>query len=138
MHIQKAQVPKKVLNSVAAKYPRADLTEFLSGSDAGQKVYIVRLKTTDNQKVQLVLAADGKLLAEQMAIPEKSAPPAVRASLSTSQYSGAKVLSVEKITELDKPSTYEFVVDEHGQQHALLYSPRGDLQKDTAAKPAAK
>jgi hypothetical protein len=133
--IRKSDVPNIVLAAVTAKYPKADMTGFAQEEEAGKTVYEVQFKVSGT-RTDLIVSREGKILTEEKTISMKELPDVVRQGLSTSRYSKARVLKIEKVTESDKEEapTYELLVEHDRKKNELVFSSTGELTKEEAKK----
>lgn len=137
--IKKPEVPKAVLASAAARYPKAEMTGFAQEEEAGQTVFEVRLKEA-GARTDIVISREGKLLTEEKAISMKELPDAVRQSLSTWRHAKAKVVKIERVTKFDKPeaTTFEILVQSGKQKYELVFSSKGDLTTEETKSGGAE
>ena len=128
--IDKAQVPKPVIDAAMAKYPKGNLVAFEEANEAGKTSFEIKIEL-ETWKTELILSPDGKILAEEMQISAKELPDAVAKALAASKFAKAKVRKMERVVESDKPEapTYEIVVEEGSSKHELVFSGAGVLMR---------
>jgi hypothetical protein len=131
----KSEVPKAVLDAVAAKHPRSKLIGFSEEREGGKAVYEVTLETVSG-RLEAIVSPEGRILTEEQTIAIKDLPEPVRKGLAGSRHAKARVLRVERVTDSRKPKqpTYEILLEATGkaQRHELVFSSAGKLIKDEA------
>jgi Putative beta-lactamase-inhibitor-like, PepSY-like len=102
-------VPKAVLDSVKAKFPRGELTGAVKESEDGKTTYEIALKD-GGRAVDLAATADGKITEIETTIDAKALPAKVTSALGT-KYPKATIKKAEEIVEIkDGKETKSFEV----------------------------
>ena len=129
--IQRADVPKPVLEAVEAKYPNAKLTHFAKEVESGKTLYEV-VVDADTGHAEVSVSPEGKVVSEETTIAAKDLPEAVQNGLAASRYGKAKVLRVERVTAAARPgvTTFELMVEQAGKKHELAFNQTGKLTRD--------
>jgi hypothetical protein len=127
--ITKLEVPRAVLDATAARYPNADMTNFAREEESGKTTFEVQLKV-NGARIEIDVSPEGKILSEERTISIKELPDAVRSGLAASRYSSARVLRIEKVTDVDgaQAPTYELLV-QGAKRYELVFSSTGQLTK---------
>jgi len=128
--VKQADVPKPVLAAVQAKYPNAKLEHFAKEVEDGKTLYEVVLDV-GSAHTEVSVSPEGKIVSEETTISVKDLPEAVRNGLAGSRYGKAKVLRVERVTEVAKPgvTTFELMVEQAGKKHELAFDGAGKLTR---------
>ena len=88
-------VPKAVLDSIKAKFPRAELTEATKETEDGKTTYEIALKD-GGRAVELAATADGKITEIETTIDAKALPAQVTTALEA-KYPIATIKKAEEI-----------------------------------------
>lgn len=128
-----------VLASISAKYPSASMKAFEKEVEEGQTRYEVQV-VADGRTSDILVAPDGKLLIEETTIQAEDLPAAVSRSLASSRYGKAKVIRIERVTDLQASGapTFEIVVDDAGKHRELTFDSTGALKSHEPKKPGDK
>ena len=132
--ITREQVPAVVLDAAATRYPKARLLRFVEATSGGKTNYELTLQL-DGKQSDLVVSADGKLVALETVIAVKALPDAVRKALAASKYGKGKVRRVELIEDLSTPGappSIEIDVEVGGKGYELTFDNTGALLKAEA------
>ena len=128
--LDKAAMPPKVLEAVAARYPGANMTRFEREDEDGRTVFEVKVDGPAGP-VELEFTPDAALLVEELTLAAKDLPEAVTRALAASPYAAAEIQRVEKVIETGKADapTFELKVQQGESRHGLIYSATGELLK---------
>jgi hypothetical protein len=129
--IDKAAVPKPVLDAVARKYPAAKMVAFEQASDNGKTLYEVGIQD-GKSKMDVEVTADGKIEVEETVIKDADVPAEVKAGLASSKYKGWKVSKIEKVIKQEKTEdpAYEFVVQSKKQKFEVVLDKSGKVTEE--------
>jgi hypothetical protein len=120
------KVPKKVLEAVKAKYPKAEIVAAEKGDQDGTEVYEFDLKEGD-KKWEASFTPDAKFVSSEEPIKEADLPAKVKEAFKK-KYPDAKVVEMEKETtgEGDKAKVVYEIVIEHGKgKLEVQFDPEG-------------
>ena len=128
------EVPAVVVKAAAERHPKGKVTKYIEESDGTKKSYEV-VFDLDGQKVELVIAADGKLEEEERIFAAKDLPPEVTKAIAASKYAKATVGRVERVENLRTrtPPIWEVIVEEGGKRRELVFENSKALKKDKEA-----
>jgi hypothetical protein len=128
-------VPKAVLDSIKAKFPRAELTEATKETEDGKTTYEIALKD-GGRAVDVAATADGKITEIETAIDAKALPAKVTAALAD-KYPKATLKKAEEIVEIKngtETKTFEVVVMTTAEKSVeVKLSPEGKILKEEQA-----
>ncbi len=130
--ITRDEVPSVVIDAAASKFPKAKLLKFVEVTSNGLKSYELTL-VFEGKQSDLVVAAEGKLLALETVIAAAALPEPVRKALAASKYGKGKVRRAERIDDLKTagaPPTFEIDVEVTGKDRELTYDSKGTLLHD--------
>jgi hypothetical protein len=129
--IDKAAVPKPVLDAVARKYPGAKMVAFEEANDSGKVLYEVGIQDGKN-KMDVEVAADGKIEVEETVVKDAEVPAEVKAGLASSRYKGWKVDKIEKVIKQERTDdpAYEFVVHNKKQKFEVVLDRTGKVTQE--------
>jgi hypothetical protein len=130
-------VPKAVLDGVARLHPTGKRLGFERETAKGKTTYEVRLDV-DGRKIDVDVAADGRILEEEEEIGLASAPEAVRQALAASPTFGAwTVQRAEKITKANGPEApvYELLLTHERARAEVLFAADGRLLQRRSLSP---
>jgi hypothetical protein len=129
--IQKADVPKPVLDAVTKKYPSAKMVAFEFAEEEGKKLYEIGLEQSGT-KMDVELSPEGKIEVEETVIKQSDVPGPVKAGLTSSKYKGWKTEKIERVIKEEKTDNpeYEFVVSTKGKKFELVFDKAGKLTKE--------
>lgn len=136
--VQKADVPKPVLDAIATKFPGAKLTGFEQIGDDG-KTYEVNFQV-GGTKMEAQLSSDGKIVVEESKIAAEHLPKPVKAGLTSSKYKGWKIASAEKVVKegkTDAPS-YELLLQNKAAKMEVVFDHEGKITEETDKSAKAK
>jgi hypothetical protein len=133
--LKRADVPAPVLATVTAKYPGAKLKSFDQEGDGGAKVYEVEV-WQGKAAISVDVSPEGKILAEETAIPVADLPAAIVDGLKTSKYKGWTIAKAERVVtaeKIDDPA-YEVIVksDKTGKKVEVVLDKAGSITKEEA------
>jgi len=128
--IDKDQVPKAVIDAVAARYPAGKLIAFEEETEGGKKAYEISVEVGVSN-AELIISPDGKILTEETVITVKDLPDAVTKALAASKYARATIRKIEKVVDTDKPRApiFEIVVEQDAKKLELAFDAQGALTK---------
>ena len=128
------QVPAAVIKAAADRHPKGKVTRYVEEVDGTRKSYEVVIDL-EGQKVELIIAADGKLEEEERTLTAKDLPPNVTKAIAASKYAKAMIGKVERVEDLRTraPMIWEVIVEESGKRRELVFEESGALKKDSAA-----
>ncbi len=124
----KKDIPKAVLESFKASYPKADIIGYDVGNENGMKIYEIETKE-GNLYRDMEYTADGKI-SEIGEIIETSALPESVVSAINNKYKSGKILEAEKKTG-SSGITYEVITDYNGKKYEVLLSEDGKILKQS-------
>ena len=137
--IDKAAVPKPVIDAVMKKYPAAKIKGY-EQDDADNKItYEVSLES-GKDKMDIDVSPEGKILAEETIIPKSALPAAVKASIAGSKYKGWTIQTAEKVIHeehADEPA-YEIVVTQKKEKVEVVFDKAGKITKEEVKDPKDK
>jgi hypothetical protein len=138
--VPESAVPRPVLEKVKRKYPTASRKGFEQETENGAVAYEVKL-VDGARRLEVVLAPDGKVLAEEEQIALETVPQKVRDALRTNaKYGTWKVAGVERIVteeRTDAPS-YELKLTKGKSRVELVFSGDGQVTKTEVLKEKEK
>jgi hypothetical protein len=125
-------VPKVVLDSIKAKFPRAELTEATKEIEDGKTTYEIALKD-GGHAVDVAATADGKITEIETTIDAKALPAKVTAAL-TDKYPKATIKKAEEIVEINdgtETKCFEVVLMTTAEKSVeVKMSPDGKILKE--------
>jgi hypothetical protein len=127
--VDEADVPRPVLDGIAKRYPNARKLGFVKESEHGKTVYEVRLDA-DGRKLEIDVAPDGKLLAEEEQVAFAAIPDAVKKGLAAAPKVGKwSVQRAEKVSDPAgaTPMKYEIVVKRGDERAEVTLSEEGKV-----------
>ncbi len=134
--IKPEAVPAAVVKAAAERFPKGKVTGYVEETDGTKKSYEVAFEL-EGQRVELILAPDGKLEAEERTLAAKDLPAEVTRALAASKYAKASLERVERVEDLRTHAApiWEVVVLAAGVRRELVFDSSGALKKD---QPAGK
>ena len=135
--IKAADVPRPVVDAVKKKYPRAKLVGFEQETEQGKLIYEVAVKA-GARKIDVDVAPDGKILAEETLIKADELPAAVKKGLASSKYAKWAIKRAEQVVtneQADRPS-YELIVADHGSVMEVVLDQTGAVTKQEKKRAA--
>jgi uncharacterized membrane protein YkoI len=127
------KVPKKVIDAVKAKYPKATIRSASTETEKDKTIYELSI-TNKKQKIDVSLTSEGKIVSIEAEIELKDVPMKVVKAFE-SKYPKAKVKLIEEVTK-DKAHYYEFqITTADGQNVEASFDPTG---KYLPPEPAPK
>jgi hypothetical protein len=129
--LQKADVPKPVLDAVTKKYPSAKLVAFESSDEDGKLLYEIGLEQ-NGTKMDVELAPDGKIEVEETVIKRSDIPAPVKTGLAGSKYKGWKMEKIERVIKQEKTDNpeYELLVSSKGKRFEVVFDKDGKVTKE--------
>jgi hypothetical protein len=127
--ISESEVPKPALDGVTRKYPGAKKLGFERETEDGQTNYEVKLLHHD-QRIDVEVAADGKIVSEETTISFDAAPEAVKQALAASpKYGKWTVRHTERVIQGENTAAprYEIVVSKGKHKAELVFAADGKL-----------
>jgi Putative beta-lactamase-inhibitor-like, PepSY-like len=125
-------VPKAVLDSVKAKFPRAELTDATKESEDGKTTYEIALKD-GGRAVDLSATADGTITEIETAIDASTLPAKVTSALEA-KYPLATIKKAEEIIEIKdgkETKSFEVIVATTAKKSLeVKVSPEGKILKE--------
>lgn len=106
--LTESQVPRPALDAVRHKYPAAKVLGYEKETEGGKTVFEAKL-TVGDQRIDVELSAEGRILAEETVVAADALPAAVKAGLEKSAYAKWSLSKVERIVENEDAAhpTYE-------------------------------
>jgi uncharacterized membrane protein YkoI len=130
------KLPKEVTAAVKKKFPDAKLVGAEKEVEKDKTTYEVSLKNKD-QKIDVILTPEGKIIAIEAEITAKDLPKEVSAALDK-KYPKAKIKVIEKITK-DEKTSYEILLDTDKKTVEVVFDPKGKmLQEEVREKKEEK
>jgi phosphoketolase len=134
------QVPEAVLNAAKTKFPKAELLSAEKEVDDGKTIYEIAIND-NGQKADVVVTADGKIVAVEKVIAITRVPSAVLETLKT-KHPQASLKKAKQIFKDDKLSAYELLVADGPDSKSieLTFQPDGKLieEEQKGAEPEDK
>jgi Putative beta-lactamase-inhibitor-like, PepSY-like len=125
-------LPKAVLDSIKAKFPRAELTEATKETEDGRTTYEIALKD-GGRAVDVAVTEDGKITEIETTIDAKALPAKVTAAL-TEKYPKGTIKKAEEIVEIrngTETKSFEVVVMTAAEKSIeVKLSPEGKILKE--------
>jgi hypothetical protein len=121
--IERSNLPPAVEKAVAAQTQAATIRGFSEETENGQKLYEVKLML-DGHKKNILMDANGTIVAVEEQVAMESLPLAVRDGLQARAGSG-KLIKVESITKHNKLVAYEAKVMTNGKKSEVQVGPDG-------------
>ena len=88
-------MPSAVIKAAAERHPKGKVTRYVEEVEGTKKSYEV-VFDLEGQKVELIIAADGKLEEEERTLTAKDLPPDVTKAIAASKYAKATIGRVER------------------------------------------
>ena len=128
------EVPAVVIKAASERHPKGKVTRYVEESQGSNKSYEVVIDL-DGQKVELIIASDGKLVEEERALTARDLPLEVSKAIAASKYAKAMIGKVERVENLRtrSPPVWELIVELGGKRRELVYENSGVLKKDKEA-----
>jgi hypothetical protein len=99
------KIPKAVMDTLKAKFPKAEITKWTKEKEDGKVVYDIEFKN-EGKKTEADIAEDGTLLNFEKEFPAKDLPEAVTKAVEK-KYPKSTIKEVMEITEIkDKKETH--------------------------------
>jgi hypothetical protein len=125
-------VPKAVLDSITARFPRAKLTDATKESDGNKTTYEIVLKV-QGRVVELAATADGKITEIETTIEPKALPARVTAAIEA-KFPKSTIKKAEEIVAInDGKETKSFeviLVTTAAKSLEVKVSPEGKILKE--------
>jgi hypothetical protein len=131
-----AKIPKKVMDTLKAKFPRAKIDKWAREKEGGKVVYDFEFKQ-DGRKFEADILADGTIHNWEKAIPARDLPKAVRQTVKK-KYPKARVKEIMAVTAVKAGKEvlegYEVVVVTADKKTAeIMVSPGGKVLEEDSA-----
>jgi len=111
--LELGKIPKKVMDALKAKFPKAKIHKWTEEKEGDAVVYDIEFKQGD-RKFEADIKEDGTILNFEEEVPAKDLPAAVKKAVGR-RYPKAKLKEIMKITEIkDRKETrggYEIVLE---------------------------
>ena len=135
--IKKEDVPKKVMDAVKDRFPKAHVHNVARETEEGKVIYDFEMKV-ENQKVEADGAEDGTSLETEKEIAAKDALDAVTKA-AREKYPRGNIKEVMAKTKGDEKTVheYEVLVRDEAKNHELTISPEGKITEEAAAEDEA-
>jgi uncharacterized membrane protein YkoI len=134
--LQKADVPKVVLDTVTRKYPKATMTTFEQELADGKLIYEIAIDTGKG-KMDVEVSPEGRIVAEESTLPAAALPAPVKAGIAASKYKSWKMKGAElviKNEQQDEP-LYEVVFTQKQEKLEVVFDKTGAITAEEAKKP---
>src|SRR5437868_304240 len=135
--LTEAQMPRPALDAVHRKYPTGKALGYEKETERGRTLYEVKL-TVGDQRIDVGLSAEGKVLVEETRIAVDALPAAVKAGLARSAYAKWSISGAEKVVEDEDASkpTYEVTLRDGAARAEVVLNTAGDVVKEEKQHPA--
>jgi uncharacterized membrane protein YkoI len=135
------KIPKKVMDTLKAKFPKAEIHKWTMEKEGDIVVYDIEFKQ-GTQKFEADIKEDGTLMNWEKEIAAKDLPAAVKQTLDK-RYPKATIKEVMEITEIkDKKEVlegYEIVLETADKkEQEITIAPDGKVLEDTGEKKEEK
>jgi hypothetical protein len=129
--VPQADVPKSVIDSVSQKYPKARMTGFETTTDQGKTTFEIGLQNGD-ERLEVLLAPDGKILEEETSIAARDLPAEVKKGLAGSKYAKWAVERIERIVVAEKVDApkYELLLADRNSTTEVVFDKAGTITKE--------
>jgi hypothetical protein len=141
--VSEADVPKAVKDSIQKKYPGATVSEFEKEEDRGALRYDAKVawktKSTEAGKevevvrrLEIELAADGRILEEEERLDPAKVPDAVTRALLGTKYEGMKVVRIDRVVkaENEKEARYGLSLEKGTEKARVRIDAAGKVTED--------
>jgi uncharacterized membrane protein YkoI len=137
--LQKADVPKVVLDAVTKKYPTAKLNGFEQEMADGKMIYEIAIDAGKG-KMDVEVSPEGKIVAEESVLPPTELPASVKASIAGSKYKSWKMKGAELVikNEQNDEPLYEVVFTQKKAKFEVVFDRTGKITEEEAKKPSDK
>src|SRR5262245_44864735 len=135
------EIPKKVMDTLKAKFPKAEITKWTKEMEGDKVVYDIEFKQ-GTQKFEADIFEDGTIMNWEKEIAAKDLPKAVVASVDK-LYPKATLKVVMEIMEVkdgkDTPGGFEITLETADKKEVeVTIAPDGKVLEDTGAKKEEK
>jgi hypothetical protein len=121
----KTDCPSAVKGAVEKAYPNSKVTGCKQENEKGKVQYEVKLKTKEEQALELDVSPEGSVLLTEQVVAESSVPQAVMTAFGA-KYPKMKAARAEKQTKADGAVTYEIAFkDAKGKKHEATFKEDG-------------
>ncbi len=120
------KLPAPVKAAVFKAYPDAKVLSAEEEREEGKVVYEVKFKH-GAQEIELSLSVDGQVLAEEKVVRLEQTPEVVRKAIAGALPAGARVESVEQVTEAGKETWEAAVRKADGSRIELVVDANGSV-----------
>jgi uncharacterized membrane protein YkoI len=135
------KIPKKVMDTLKAKFPKADIQKWTKEKEGDKEVYDIEFKQ-DDKKFEADIFEDGTIHNWEKEIAAKDLPDAVRKTVEM-KYPRATMKEIMEITEVkdgkDKLEGYEVVLETADKKEVeITVAPDGKVLEDSTDKKDEK
>jgi hypothetical protein len=135
------KIPKAVMDSLKAKFPKAKIEKWTKETEDGKVVYDIEFKN-DGKKTEADIAEDGTIVNFEVEFPAKDLPKAVTDAVEK-KYPKSKIKEVMEITEIkDKKEVhggYEIDLETAEKKDVeVVVAKDGKIKEDSGAKKEEK
>jgi hypothetical protein len=135
------KIPKAVMNTLKAKFPRAKISKWTKETEDGKIVYDIEFRQ-HGRKAEADIAEDGTLLNFEKEFDAKNLPRAVTAAVEK-KYPGSKIKEVMELTDIkDKKEVdggFEIVLETADKKKVeVTIAKDGKIKEDSGAKKKEK
>jgi uncharacterized membrane protein YkoI len=107
------KVPKKVMDAIKARFPKADITSVEKETEEGKVVYDIELKS-EGRKYEMDIQEDGTVIEIEKEVAAKDVPEAVKKAIEA-KYPKSTVKDVMEVNKVkgkeEKPDHYEVTLE---------------------------
>jgi hypothetical protein len=128
------KLPREVVDAVKKKFPDGKLTGAEKVTEGKKISYEVNLTNKDD-KIELVVSAEGKILAMERVLPAKDLPKAIADAIEK-KYPRSTIKTAEEVSKEDKVTAYEAViVTEDKKTLEVTFDPSGKFVGEEKIEP---
>ncbi len=132
---KKDEIPKKVMDALKAKFPKAEIRKWTKEKEGDKVVYDIEF-TQDKRNFEADIFEDGAIHNWEKAIEAKDLPKAVREAVDK-KYPKATLKEVMEVTEVkdgkDKLEGYEIVLETADKKEVeVMVAPDGKILEDSS------
>jgi uncharacterized membrane protein YkoI len=129
-----SEVPQKIMDTVKARLPGAQVTSAEKETENGAVVYDLEMKD-GGRKYEMDIKEDGTLIEIEKQVMDKDVPTAVSAAVKA-KYPGASIKEVMEVNSVkgktETPLHYEVVISTGGKEKEVVVSLDGKSVKEEA------
>ncbi|HJZ58875.1 MAG TPA: PepSY-like domain-containing protein [Gemmataceae bacterium] len=135
------EIPKKVMDALKAKFPKAEITKWTKEKEGNDVVYDIEFKQ-EGRKFEADIKEDGTILNWEKEIAAKDLPEAVKKAVDK-KYPNAKLKEIMEVTEVkgkeEKLEGYEIVLETADKKEVeVMVAPDGKILEDSGEKKEEK